>query len=83
MWTQESHNLTVLGPILFTVYIGDLEVKVTRRLLEVLIMKFADDTKGAKVIENAADRDKLQEALDCLCNWANKWGMEFNIAKAR
>ena len=74
---------TVLGPILFTVYIDDLEVEVTRRLLEVLILKFADDTKGAKVIENAADRDKLQEALDCLCNWAEKWGMEFNVAKCK
>ncbi len=74
---------TVLGPILFTVYIDDLEVEVTRRLLEVLIMKFADDTTGAKVIENAADRDKLQEALDCLCNWADKWGMEFNVAKCK
>jgi retron-type reverse transcriptase len=63
---------TVLGPILFTVYINDLEVEVTRRMLEVLIMKFADDTKGAKVIENAADGDKLQEALDCLCSWAEK-----------
>jgi hypothetical protein len=74
---------TVLGPILFTVYIDDLEVEVTRRLLEVLILKFADDTKGAKVIENAGDRDKLQEALDCLCNWAEKWGMEFNVAKCK
>ncbi len=74
---------TVLGPILFTVYIDDLEVEVVRRLLEELIVKFADDTKGAKVIESAADRDKLQEALDCLCDWAEKWGMAFNIAKCK
>jgi hypothetical protein len=74
---------TVLGPILFTVYIDDLEVEVVRRLLEVLIVKFADDTKGAKVIGSAADRDKLQEALDCLCDWAEKWGMAFNIAKCK
>ncbi len=74
---------TVLGPILFTVYIDDLEVEVVRRLLEVLIMKFADDTKGAKVIESVADRDKLQEALDCLCDWADKWGMAFNVAKCK
>jgi hypothetical protein len=39
---------TVLGPILFTVYIDDLEVEIVRRMLEVLIVKFADDTKGAK-----------------------------------
>jgi hypothetical protein len=53
---------TVLGLILFTVYIDELEVEVVRRLLEVLIMKFA------KVIESAAERDKLQEVLDFLCD---------------
>jgi hypothetical protein len=74
---------TVLGPILFTVYIDDLEVEIVRRMLEVLIVKFADDTKGAKVIESTSDRDKLQEALDCLCDWADKWGMAFNISKCK
>ncbi len=79
---------TVLGPILYTVFIDDLtiiiidnlEVEVKRRLLEVLIRKFADDTKEvAKVIGGPEDRDKLQEALDCLCDWADKWGMSFNV----
>jgi hypothetical protein len=65
---------TVLGPILFKVYIDDLEVEVISRLLEVLTMKFADNTKGAKVIESVSDRDKLQEALDCFCEWAVLWG---------
>lgn len=37
--------------MLFTVYIDDLEVEVERRRLEVLILKFADDTKGAKTIK--------------------------------
>ena len=52
---------TVLGLILFTVYIDELEVEAIRRLLEVLIM-------FAKVIESAAERDTLQEVLDCLCD---------------
>ncbi len=52
-------------------------------MLEVLIVKFADDTNGAKVIESISDRDKLQEALDCLCDWADKWGMAFNISKCK
>ncbi len=53
---------TVLGPILFTVFIDDLEVEVKRRLLEVLIRKFADDTKAAKVISGPEDRDRLQDS---------------------
>ncbi len=64
-------------------FIDDLEVEVKRRLLEVLIRKFADDTKAAKVIGGPEDRDKLQEALDCLCDWADKWGMSFNISKCK
>ncbi len=53
-------------PILFTVYIDDLEVEVVRRLLEVLIVKFADDTKGAKVIESLSDhyRERIEQTTE-------------------
>ncbi len=54
-----------------------------RRLLEVLIRKFAEDTRAAIVIGGPEDRDKLQEALDCLCDWADKWGMSFNVSKCK
>jgi hypothetical protein len=74
---------TVLGPTLFTVYIDDLDVEIERRKLEVWITKFADDTKGGKIIESAADRDKMQEALNILCDWAETWGMTFNIEKCK
>ncbi len=72
---------TVLGPILFTIYTDELEVKILMRMLEVLIVKVADDTKGAKIIENDSDRAKFQEALNCLRDWADRWAMAFNIAK--
>ncbi len=58
---------TVLGPVLFSVFIDNLEVEIKRRNLDVLIFKFADDTKGAKVIESVMDKERMQEALDCLC----------------
>jgi hypothetical protein len=54
-----------------------------RRQLDVLIQKFADDTKGAKIVTSIEDRDKMQQALDCLCEWADKWGMAFNLAKCK
>jgi len=74
---------TVLGPVLFSVYIDDLEKEIDRRKLDVIIVKFADDTKGAKVIQGEEDRKKMQEALDCLCDWADKWGMMFNFGKCK
>jgi ribonucleases P/MRP protein subunit RPP40 len=73
----------VLGPPLFSIYIDDLEEEIERRRLDVLVMKFADDTKGAKIIQGPEDRDKMQEALDCLCQWAEKWGMAFNYKKCK
>jgi len=54
-----------------------------RQQLEVKTVKFTDDTKGGKVIVNTEDRDKLQQALDSLCDWADKWGMSFNLSKCK
>jgi ribonuclease P/MRP protein subunit RPP40 len=73
---------TVLGPTLFTIYIDDLEAEIERRKLEVLIKKFADDTKRAKIIQRQDDSNKLQEALDCLCVWADKWEMSSTMESA-
>ena len=46
-------------------------------------MKFADDTKGFQEIQGPEDRDKLQQALDKLVQWAEKWGMKFNVPKCK
>jgi ribonuclease P/MRP protein subunit RPP40 len=74
---------TVLGPTLFSVYIDNLEAELKKLNISVKIIKFADDTKGGKVITSAEDRDKLQRALYCLCDWADKWGMSFNLGKCK
>jgi hypothetical protein len=38
--------------------------------MEVLITKFADDTKGQKEIKSEDDKRKMQQALDTLLRWA-------------
>ena len=71
---------SVLGPILFLIYINDLDGAIENVSM---IKKFADDTKLSKLITSERDREELQRALDDLCNWADKWGMAFNIDKCK
>ena len=69
---------SVLGPVLFLLFINDLDLETTEKQL---IKKFADDTKIAQTIESPEDAAELQNTLARLEAWAVKWGMQFNIAK--
>jgi len=69
---------SVLGPVLFLIFINDLDSAVTERQI---IRKFADDTKLGQIIDSEADIAELQGCLDRLCKWARDWGMAFNVAK--
>ena len=67
---------TVLGPHLFILYINDITqvVSSTARL-------FADDCILYRKITDPVDEKSLQEDLNNLVTWADKWGMKFNAAK--
>jgi ribonucleases P/MRP protein subunit RPP40 len=69
-----------LGPILFLIFIGDLDTAAGR---ETLLRKFADDTKLSQVLNNDDDNRKLQESLTNMNDWAKCWGMKFNAAKCK
>ena len=56
---------SVLGPILFLVYINDLEEGVTGKIL-----KFADDTKLFTKTKEFGDKQKLQDDIDKLVKWS-------------
>ena len=71
---------SVLGPPLFDIFIDDLD-ECSEEIS--LILKFADDTKGFQEIQGPDDRDKLQLALDKLVQWAETWGMKFNVPKCK
>jgi hypothetical protein len=71
---------SVLGPILFLVFINNLDLVV--ELIEQL-KKFADDTKMGQTVSNDADRGKLQGENDNLEVWASTWGMALNVAKCK
>ena len=42
---------------------------------------FADDCLIYREIHNLEDQLALQQDLDILEQWANKWGMQFNLGK--
>ena len=67
---------SVLGPILFLVFINDLpdSIKSTVRL-------FADDTIAYRVVASNEDCARLQKDLDEMVEWERRWGMEFNPDK--
>jgi len=71
---------SVLGPLLFIIFINDMD-EVVRQIN--ILKKFADDTKLGKTVQVEKDREELQEALDQLCIWAEKWGMVFNVGKCK
>ena len=69
---------SVLGPILFLIYINDLDDDITSKVL-----KFADDTKVFRKIKSDEDRQQLQDELNKLTEWSEKWQMLFNFGKCR
>ena len=69
---------SVLGSILFLIYINDLEEGVTSKIL-----KFADDTKLFRKIKRNGDKQQLQDDIDKLIKWSEKWQMLFNFQKCK
>ena len=67
---------SVLGPVLFKVYINDLPQNIT-----VSCLLYADDLKLWRHIETDEDVDNLQSALDALDSWCQKWMLPINASK--
>lgn len=69
---------SVLGPLLFLVYINDLPVNIKSKL-----RLFADDSYIYKIIKSKQDTIDLQNDLDMLVRWEKKWSMEFHPDKCK
>ncbi|XP_051876029.1 RNA-directed DNA polymerase from mobile element jockey isoform X1 [Pristis pectinata] len=67
---------SVLGPLLFTLYINDLDDGING-----FVAKFADDTKTGGGVGSIEEIGRLQRDLDSLGEWARKWQMRFNVGK--
>ena len=79
---------SVLGPVLFLIYINDLPLDIVSPL-----SLFADDSKiftriiseknSRNLNSNVNGKEVLQNDLDAVRDWASKWKMEFNVDKCK
>jgi hypothetical protein len=67
---------SILGPILFLLYVNDLPeaVSTTAKM-------FADDTKVYESVTSREDCNRLQSDLNSLSAWSRTWLLQFNASK--
>ena len=67
---------SVLGPVLFLIFINDITDGITSK-----IRLFADDSVIYRSITTREDQEALHNDLMKVFEWAEKWGMSFNVKK--
>lgn len=69
---------SVLGPLLFLIFIKDLPSRVTS-----CMRLFADDCIIYRKINDPTDHVTLQKDLNLICDWCNTWQMSLNLTKCQ
>lgn len=69
---------SVLGPLLFLIYINDV-VSCVKEGVEIRL--FADDCLLSSTINSSNDQQILNDSLDAINNWCDLWDMKLNTEK--
>ena len=80
-WTHVRSGVpqrTVLGPLLFLLYLNDLPDNIQSEM-----RLFADDCVVYREINSAEDIGKLQQDMDTLAQWQDRWQMHFKFDSAK
>ena len=67
---------SVLGPLLFVIYINDLEGSVSCG-----VKLYADDTKIYAVVNSDEDSEEFQKQINALSQWSITWKLHFHPDK--
>ena len=67
-----------MGPLLFLIFVNDVP-----ELIESNVKMFADDTKVWTRISTLKDGEVLQDDLNKLTSWSDKWKLGFNPQKCK
>lgn len=71
---------SVLGPLLFLIYINDVVNCVEEG---VKVRLFADDLVVYTCVRGTDDQKLLDASLDKIAQWCVTWGMEINVSKTK
>ena len=80
-WAEVTSGVpqgSVLGPLLFIIYINDLDENIRNRF-----WKFADDSKMLEKVKTSEDINIIKKDLEEIINWSDRWQMPFNIQKCK
>ena len=80
-WTSVKSGIpqgSVLGPILFVMFINDMP-----DIVKSMCLLFADDAKIFRSVHHSSDYTELQEDLNELTKWSTRWQLPFNIDKCK
>ena len=70
---------SVIGPLMFLVYINDLVILLSR--FNIRVKLFADDVKMYLKVTNCSDVCIMRKALSALASWADQWQLTVSVSK--
>ena len=77
LFDQGCHKVSILGPLLFLIYIND----IPNYVMSSSTLMFVDDTKCYKTIAQSSDSTQLQPEINSLCRWSTDSNLNFNHSK--
>ena len=80
-WSKVTSGIpqgSVLGPLLFVIFINDLP-----DIVDSDVYLFADDTKIFNIINKSEDKVQLQNDLNSLSKWSDTWLLRFHPDKCK